>query len=175
MIHSRRGGYYLSFEREKQAQEKGNMANTPPISLFVGLEVALKQIHAETMANISRRHRLLQRVCRASFRHLGFDLFNGDTDAAWGLTAVKKLPDMEVGKCLAELRQDHGIWLAGGQDQLKGHIFRFAHMGHCDLDDLFFGLSCIETNLRGHGWLKPSQTPLKDVWPDLVEKGTEDL
>ena len=48
--------------------------------------------------------------------------------------------------------REQGIWIAGGQAQAKGKIFRIAHMGFIDTVDLLGTLGGLETVLSGLGY-----------------------
>ena len=45
------------------------------------------------------------------------------------------------------LRAEHGITIAGGQDRLKGKIFRISHMGYVDATDVVAVLGALERTL----------------------------
>ena len=50
-----------------------------------------------------------------------------------------------------QLRETHGITIAGGQSQLKGKIFRIAHMGYVDRYDIIMTLAALEMTLKNLG------------------------
>jgi aspartate aminotransferase-like enzyme len=50
---------------------------------------------------------------------------------------------------------DHGVSIAGGQDHLKGKIFRLAHMGYMDEFDMVVGLTALEKTLIEMGYKIP--------------------
>jgi len=45
-----------------------------------------------------------------------------------------------------------GITAAGGQDHLKGKIFRIAHLGYADTFDVIIAASAVEMVLKGMGY-----------------------
>ena len=45
-----------------------------------------------------------------------------------------------------------GLKLTGGQDELKGKIFRIAHMGYMDELDIIGTISALELVLTELGW-----------------------
>src|SRR5207237_10369193 len=49
------------------------------------------------------------------------------------------------------LRETHRTIVAGGQDRLKGRIFRVGHMGICSFGDLEAGFRAIEATLAKMG------------------------
>jgi len=58
---------------------------------------------------------------------------------------------MDAGEIVKTLRNKYGITIAGGQDSLKGKIFRFAHMGYADRMDVPFMLAATEMVLADLG------------------------
>jgi aspartate aminotransferase-like enzyme len=49
------------------------------------------------------------------------------------------------------LRSRYGITIAGGQEHLKGKIFRVAHLGYYDTFDILTAISGIEMTLADLG------------------------
>ena len=49
------------------------------------------------------------------------------------------------------LRTQFGMTAAGGQDHLKGKIFRLSHMGYTDTFDVIAALAATEMVLKGLG------------------------
>jgi aspartate aminotransferase-like enzyme len=141
--------YYLSLQRELSASAKGQTAFTPAVSLVRALEAALRRISAEGKGAVFARHRALKSRARAAFREMGLSLFNRDDEAADGLTVVTAPPGLDVKGWLRSLKERHGLWLAGGQGELEGKIFRVAHMGAVTADDLEGALSTIRESLGG--------------------------
>ena len=141
-------GFYFSLKRNLKALEKGDTVFTPAVSLMRSLDMALKAIEAEGKESLFARQRLMQKMSRAAFRENGFKLLNEDKDATWGITAVCALEGMDVKAWLKKLKADEGLWLAGGQDELAGKIFRISHMGDCQPKDLLGALETIEESLQ---------------------------
>jgi aspartate aminotransferase-like enzyme len=54
-------------------------------------------------------------------------------------------------KVVGKLREK-GIWIAGGQAQAKGKIFRIAHMGFIDETDLLGTIGGLEVVLNDLGY-----------------------
>jgi len=47
------------------------------------------------------------------------------------------------------------VSISGGQDHLKGKIFRLAHMGYMDSFDMLVGLTALEKTLLDMGYKVP--------------------
>lgn len=139
--------FYFSLARELRTQVKNQTAFTPSISLIRGLREALCMIQEEGKEALFLRHQLLQKMARASLSQMGLTLFNQESEATLGITAVQSPEKLDVAKWLKDLREKYGLWLAGGQAELAGKIFRLSHMGACWPKDLFFAISKIEESL----------------------------
>lgn len=50
------------------------------------------------------------------------------------------------------MRDNFGVTIAGGQDELKGKVFRIAHMGFIEELDIIAGISCLEKVLYQMGY-----------------------
>ena len=50
------------------------------------------------------------------------------------------------------LRERDQVVLAGGQEHLAGKIVRIAHMGSCEVRDLFTALNCLQVRLQELGF-----------------------
>jgi serine---pyruvate transaminase len=143
-------GFYFSLQRELKAQVKGQTAFTPAISLICAFQAALSQLETIGKEGLFKRQKLLQKMARTAFREDGFSLFNSDEDATWGITVAHAPKEVELKAWLKMLKTEHGMWLAGGQGELEGKIFRISHMGAIGAKDLLWGLETIETSLANY-------------------------
>ncbi len=50
------------------------------------------------------------------------------------------------------MREKHGIIIAGGQNRLKGEIFRIGHLGYVSDNDLVVTIAALERTLLELGW-----------------------
>ena len=82
---------------------------------------------------------------------MNLELFAKEDVACNVLTSAKLPENIEGDKLVSTLRKEFGISIAGGQDKLKGKIFRIAHMGYIDQFDVIVGLSGVETMLQRAG------------------------
>lgn len=139
--------FYFSLAREIAAQAKGQTGFTPSIAHVRALDVALSMIEKEGKPGLFARHRELQKIARTSLKAMGLRLFNRDEEAAIGITVVHVPGGLGVKSWLKELREKEGLWLAGGQGELEGKIFRLAHFGACQKSDLLGALAKVKENL----------------------------
>ena len=88
---------------------------------------------------------------RAAMKALGLELFS-PTAASDGVTAVKVPVGIDGEKLVKTMRDTYGVTIAGGQEELKGKVFRIAHMGFIAESDIITGLSCLEKVLTQMGY-----------------------
>jgi aspartate aminotransferase-like enzyme len=55
-------------------------------------------------------------------------------------------------KLVKIMRDTYGVTIAGGQGEMKGQIFRIAHMGYIEEFDIIVGISCLEKVLHQMGY-----------------------
>jgi len=132
--------FYFSFAKELQSQQKGETAWTPAISLVMGLDEALKQFRAEGLERLFGRHKRLAEATRAGAKAMGLELLAPESPSD-SVTAIKAPAGIDGQAVVKEMRDRHGIVIAGGQDALKGKIFRLSHMGWVDRFDILTALS----------------------------------
>lgn len=131
--------FYFNFAKEIASQAKGETAFTPAISLVMGLDVCLQQFREEGLDRLVARHRRLADATRAGVKGMGLELFAESPSDS--VTAIKAPAGIDGQAVVKEMRDRHGITIAGGQDHLKGKIFRLSHMGYVDRFDVLTGLS----------------------------------
>jgi len=144
--------FYFSLPAAKKVYGKWNTAYTPAVSLFFGLNAALDMMLAEGMENVYARHALLARATRAAVRAMGLRLLAEDRCASNALTAVWSPDGIGADDIRKVLKKQYGITFAGGQGQLKGKIFRIAHMGFSDKMDIMIAVSALEMALAQVGY-----------------------
>ena len=135
--------YYFDFRKALKSQEKSDSAYTPAISLVIGLREALRLMREEGMEAVLTRHRILADATRAAVRALGLELVAPESPAN-AVTAVKVPEGIDGQEMVKRLREHYGITMAGGQNQLKGKIFRIAHLGYADRFDVITAVAAVE-------------------------------
>jgi serine---pyruvate transaminase len=141
--------------RKKMTGAAAQTPYTPAVSLMVGQNAAIKLIREEGLENVFMRHRVLGKACKAGVKALGLELFGPDDPEANSVTAVKVPEGVDGGKIGKIARDKYGVWLAGGQAQLKGKIFRFGHCGYFGHSDITVGLATVEMVLGELGYKVP--------------------
>ncbi len=134
--------FYFDLRKMRKSAPQGETPWTPPVSLVLALEEALTMIKEEGLDQVHLRHRRLAHAVRAGATALGFKLFAAHPSHA--LTALYPPEGIDAAALVKRLREVHGIVVAGGQDHLKGKIFRIGHMGCYDLGDVFTVIGALE-------------------------------
>ncbi|MDB4964834.1 MAG: aminotransferase, class [Myxococcales bacterium] len=142
--------FYCDLKREKKAQAGGETAWTPAISLTVGLVEALRMIKEEGLVECFLRHARLADATRKACVALGCELFAPEAPSPT-VTAVRGPDGLDTGKLVKHLREAYGVSIMGGQDAVKGKIFRVAHLGYFDTFDILTSVSALEMALSDLG------------------------
>lgn len=146
--------YYFSLEaaRKSQSKEPPQTPYTPAITLVQALDEALKMIEEEGLPNIHERHRLFAEATRAAVSALGLRFFARDRSRAYVATSVWSPEGMNSGDLVRLMRNEHGVFIAGGQGKMKGKIFRLGHVGFFDRFDIIIQISSLEMALARLGY-----------------------
>lgn len=133
--------YYFDLRKERKSQVKGETAFTPAISLVAGLAAALDFIRAAGSGDLAAgRDALIANaetcaaMTRAAAQALGLKLYAPAASAA-ALTAVVPPEGMDSGVIVKEFRERFDAVVANGQGEMKGKMFRIAHLGYYDYLD----------------------------------------
>ncbi len=148
---SKSSRYYLDLRKAKKALDKTDTPFTSSITLIIALNEALKMIKADGLENIFARHKKMAEATRAAMQGLGLELF-APSAASDAVTAVNVPAGVDGEKLVKTMRDTFGVTIAGGQDELKGKVFRIAHMGYIGEFDIILGISCLEKVLQQSGY-----------------------
>ena len=143
--------YYFDLRKSKKAFDKTDTPFTPAITLVIALIEALKLIRQDGLDVVFARHRKLADATRAAVKGLGLELFAPEAGSDV-VTSVKVPAGFDGEKLVKTMRDTYGVTIAGGQDELKGKVFRFAHMGFIEEFDIVIGISCLEKVLTQMGY-----------------------
>ncbi len=143
--------FYFDFAKERKNQAKGETAYTPATTLVISLHAALEYIKEIGRENLIANAALLASLTREAAQALGLKLFAQGSPAN-AATAVCAPEGMDSGAIIKELRQRFGAIVANGQGDMKGKIFRLAHLGYFDVADLFAVVAALEIALSKLGY-----------------------
>ena len=142
--------FYFDLKKYRSKLLEGYTPFTPPVSLILALDEALNIILNQGIENIFFKYKMMGKIVREAFLALGLELFSSSPSSV--VTAVKFPEGIDGGKKVKNLREKYGVRIAGGQMEMKGKIFRMAHMGYMDKFDLIIGISAIEMILKELGY-----------------------
>lgn len=145
--------YYFCFKKARKKYDSDNPETpyTPAISLVKAMSEAVELLLTEGLEAAWERHRVLAECCRAAVRAMGLELFPRVLDRAYAVTAVKAPEGIGGGDIVRHMNRVHGVIIAGGQDRLKGKIFRIGHVGYYNFFDMVIALSALELTLAELG------------------------
>jgi aspartate aminotransferase-like enzyme len=142
--------FYFNLAKARAALEKGDTPFTPAISLVLAARAAMQLMAKEGHANVVARHQKNADATREAVRELGLSLFAEVPSNA--VTAVSVPPGVDAGAVVKTMEARYGVKIAGGQEQLKGKIFRLGHIGYYDEGDIFRLVGALESALLDHGF-----------------------
>ena len=142
--------YYFDFRKERKAAAKGESAYTPATSLFAALGAALDFVRQMGKGDLAAGREALvnnaewaAEMTRAGAQALGLKLFAASAPAA-ALTAIQSPPGVDSGAIVKEFRESFAAVVANGQGEMKGKLFRIAHLGYYDYLDTIGILAALE-------------------------------
>jgi aspartate aminotransferase-like enzyme len=143
--------YYFDLRKAKKALDKTDTPFTPAITLIIALNEALKMMKQDGLEAVFSRHKKMADATRAAVKALGLKLFS-EQHGSDVVTAVCVPEGIDGEKLVKAMRDTYGVTIAGGQDELKGKVFRIAHMGFIGEFDIITGISCLEKVLTLMGY-----------------------
>ena len=147
---AKNSSFYFNLKKERENQQKNQTAYTPAVSLIIGLQKVLKMLKAEGLDALFARQANLARAMREGMQAAGLAIFPKESPSD-ALTAISAPEGVDGQAVYKNLRVQYGITAAGGQDHLKGKIFRLSHMGYMDRFDVITAVAATEMVLKGLG------------------------
>lgn len=143
-------GYYLNLASEIKSQRKNTTAFTAATTLIIGLLEVLETIEKQggigvLYCNTARR----AKATKAALEAIGLHIY--PSTPAKSMTTVD---DKDASKIRSALKEEYGVNVAGGQDHLKGKIFRINQMGLIEPYESIWVVNAIELILHRMGRLK---------------------
>jgi len=142
--------YYFDLRKERKSAAKAETAYTPATAMFAALASALDYVRQMGEGNLTAGRKALienAELCaamtRAGVQALGLKLFSPMCPAA-ALTAVEATREADSTEICKRFRDQFGAVVANGQAEMKGQLFRIAHLGYYDYLDTVGVLSALE-------------------------------
>ena len=141
--------YYFDLRKERKAAAKGESAFTPATSLIAALAAALDYIRAAGEGDLAQGREALianaelaAAMTRAASQALGLELFAAAPAAA--LTAITSPAGVDSSALVKAFREHFAAVVANGQGEMKGKLFRIAHLGYYDYLDTIAIIGAME-------------------------------
>ncbi len=141
--------FYFDLRKARADLEKGDTPFTPAITLVLAARAAATIMANEGREQVFARHQRNADATRNAAIALGLKLFAEVPSNA--LTAVVAPAGLDAGAVVKTMEQRYGVKIAGGQNQLKGKIFRLGHIGYYDQGDILRLVGAFESALIDHG------------------------
>ena len=142
--------------KERKNARNGESAYTPAVALIAALGAALDWIAAQAGTAedpagdlVDGRRKLVDNaetiaaMTRAAVTAMGLRLFAPDAPAA-AATAVLAPEGVDSGLFVKELKARFGAIITNGQGEMKGQLFRIAHLGFFDYMDTIALIGALE-------------------------------
>ncbi len=150
MEHTKSPRYYFDLRKERKSAATAETAYTPATSLFAGLSAALDYVRQMGDGNLApgrdaliANAELCAAMTRAGVEALGLKLFAPSSPAS-ALTAVVAPAGADSTLICQRFREQFGAVVANGQAEMKGQLFRIAHIGYYDYLDTVGVLAALE-------------------------------
>lgn len=142
--------YYFDLRKERKSAAKGESAFTPATSLIAAMGAALDYVRhmgegdlAAGRVALVDNAELCAGMTRAAAEALGLKLFARSCPSA-ALTAIAAPPGLDSSALVKEFRETFSAVVANGQGEMKGQLFRIAHIGYYDYLDTIGVLGALE-------------------------------
>ncbi|TLD81127.1 alanine--glyoxylate aminotransferase family protein [Helicobacter sp. MIT 11-5569] len=141
-IQERDVGFYFNLKTELKNQVKNTTAWTAPTTIIIGLCAFLEKAKEIGYDTIYRQTKARSLASDAAMEGIGLKIY--PTIPALSMTCVCHNESDKIRKVLKE---SFNVNVAGGQDDLKGKIFRINHMGMIDISEISWVVNAVELSL----------------------------
>jgi len=140
-------GYYFNLATEIKKQRENTTAWTAPTTLVIGTRSILEEIESRGgLEKLYADTALRAEATRNALQALGLHIY--PNSPAFSMTTI----DDEHAKEIRDLlKTDFGVNVAGGQDHLKGKIFRINQMGLIEPYEMVAAVNAVELALAKLG------------------------
>ncbi|WP_448379660.1 pyridoxal-phosphate-dependent aminotransferase family protein [Gloeomargarita sp.] len=142
--------FYFDLGAYRRDGAKHSTPFTPPVNLFFALRQSLQLMQQEGLPQIFARHARAAAMVRAAVAAWGLPLLCPVACASPAVTAVAPTT-VAAEEVRTLLKKQFGIAIAGGQDHLKGKIFRIGHLGFAGEREMLTVIAALEAVLQQLG------------------------
>jgi aspartate aminotransferase-like enzyme len=164
MDSSQQPRYYFDLRKERKCAANGESAYTPPVALIAALGAALDYIGSSAKGDVAAGRKnlvdnaeLCASATRAAMQALGLEIF-GSVSPGAAVTAVKAPAGVPSTAIVKKFKDLFAGTIADGQGEMKGELFRIAHIGYLDYLDAV-------------GVVAGLEQVLAQLWPGHFELG----
>ena len=138
--------FYLNLRSYKKSLASNSNPFTPAVNLIFALDESLKMMKDEGLEKIFERHNRHKLAMSEAVKALKLKLFADEEYLSPSVTAIKT-EEIDAEKFRKKIKDKFDILLAGGQDHLKGKIFRVGHLGYVNDRDIITIIAAISCTL----------------------------
>ena len=142
--------FYFDLGKYRKSAKADSNPFTPAVNLYYALEAALEMMQQEGLEAIFARHARHRDAAQAGMVAMGLPLYAAEGHGSPAITAVAPA-GIDAEELRKAVKQRFDILLAGGQDHLKGKVFRIGHLGFVCDRDVLTAVAAIEATLQGLG------------------------
>lgn len=139
-------GYYFNLASEIKNQRKNTTAYTAATTLIIGLGAILEKIKKEGFEKLYEQTKKRAIATQEALKAIGLSIY--PKVPALSMTTIINDKAEEIRKILKNRYQ---VNVAGGQDRLKGKIFRINHMGLIEPYEALWAVNAVELALADLG------------------------
>jgi aspartate aminotransferase-like enzyme len=141
--------FYFNFKKYKKAMIDTDTPFTSAITLVIGLKKALEKINQKGIDNVIAEHQKQAKAFREAMKALGLTIYSKSPSSA--VSGINAPAGINADDIIKIAKTEFGVTFAGGQEQLKGKIFRAAHMGGIDEEHTIEAVKAVEQALAKLG------------------------
>ena len=138
--------FYLNLQSYKKSLASNSNPYTPAVNLVFALDESLKMMKDEGLENIFQRQERHKLAVSEAAKSLKLKLFADEKHLSPSVTAIQ-MEKKDAENFRKIIKNKYDILLAGGQDSLKGKIFRVGHLGYENDRDIISVISAIGNTL----------------------------
>jgi aspartate aminotransferase-like enzyme len=139
-------GFYFDLNSEIKKQKDNTTAYTATTTLIIGLKEILEHIKEIGFENLYESTKKISLATKKALEAISLEIY--PTSPADAMTTIYCEKSNEIRKILKE---KYDVNIAGGQDHLKGKIFRINHMGLVKVYEASWAVNAIELALSDAG------------------------
>ena len=142
--------FYFNFKKYKKSYLDTDTPFTSAITLVIGLKKAVETINKKGVDSVIAEHANMAKAFREACKAIGLTIFSKYPSSA--VTGVNAPAGINADDIIKLLKTEFSVTFAGGQDTLKGKIFRGAHMGGIDTEHTIESIKALEQALTKLGY-----------------------